>query len=144
MGMLLIGPGLYNATNAMISSNWFGFICFKADLTPELSSWNKPVVSPVESRSNIFGSFKGIVVVVFPLVLSVIAMFSWFTATNLLFFEKGNSTKKIWYYEGSNKDENFIPNSSGINKKNPNIYGSLTNSFSEFISNCVCEAESFI
>ena len=33
-----------------------------------------------------------------------------------------------------NKDENFIPNSSGINKKNPNIYGSLTNSFSEFIS----------
>ena len=48
-----MGPGLYKATSAIISSNLFGFICLIASLIPALSSWNNPVVSPVESIEKI-------------------------------------------------------------------------------------------
>ena len=43
-----------------MSSNCVGFICFKAALTPVLSNWNNPVVSPLESILNIPGSSSGI------------------------------------------------------------------------------------
>ena len=49
---MLIGPGLYNATRAIISSRWFGFICVNASRIPELSSWNKPTVLPLDKSSN--------------------------------------------------------------------------------------------
>ena len=47
-----------------MSSNLFGFICLKADLTPELSSWNNPVVSPVDNKLNISGSLITSVVLI--------------------------------------------------------------------------------
>ena len=54
--MLLIGPGLYKATNAIMSSNLFGFMFIKASRIPALSSWNKPTVWPRLSSWKILGS----------------------------------------------------------------------------------------
>ena len=55
-----MGPGLYKATKAIISSNLFGFICFKTSLIPVLSNWNIPMVSPVVKSSKVFTSSNGI------------------------------------------------------------------------------------
>ncbi len=38
IGILLIGPGLYRATSAIMSSNLFGLILTNASFMPELSS----------------------------------------------------------------------------------------------------------
>ena len=56
--MLLIGPGLYRATKAIISSIWFGFIWVNASLIPALSIWNKPTVLPEDNSSKTLWSSK--------------------------------------------------------------------------------------
>ena len=45
-----------SSENPDMSSNLFGFIFLIASLIPALSSWNNPVVSPVESKENTFSS----------------------------------------------------------------------------------------
>ena len=54
------GPGLYNANNAVISSNLDGFKLFIRALIPVDSSWKIAIVFPEESNSNTLGSSKGI------------------------------------------------------------------------------------
>src|SRR3990172_6945163 len=43
---MFIGPGLYRAIRAMMSSNVDGLSLFRRSFIPELSSWKTPVVSP--------------------------------------------------------------------------------------------------
>ena len=55
-----------------------------------------------------------------------------FKKTNILDINKFFEAKFATVYRED--DENFIPSSSGIDKKNSNFFGSISNNFSEFIN----------
>ena len=47
VSIISIGPGLYNASNATISSKHEGFNFLIKLFIPSLSSWNRPKVYPL-------------------------------------------------------------------------------------------------
>ena len=63
VGIFCIGPGLYNATRAIISSSASGVICFNVSCIPGLSNWKIPVVSPLLKKSNVFKSVRSILLI---------------------------------------------------------------------------------
>ena len=51
LGIESIGPGLYRAITAVISSMLFAFRPTQTPVIPALSSWNTPLVLPAASIS---------------------------------------------------------------------------------------------
>ena len=58
-GIRSIGPGLYSAMMAMMSSKRSGLKPVSKSRMPELSSWKMPVVFPDESKAKVLASSKG-------------------------------------------------------------------------------------
>ena len=56
----LRGPGLYNASRAVISSNFVGFNLFIRSRIPEDSNWKTAIVFPDDSNLKTLSSFNGI------------------------------------------------------------------------------------
>ena len=58
-GIRSIGPGLYSAMMAIMSSKRSGLKPASKSRIPELSSWKIPVVFPEESKAKVLASSKG-------------------------------------------------------------------------------------